>query len=82
MKESDARKKWCPMTRVPMSNEPMTGNHAANRFPGCSEGWHQTRCIASDCMMWEWDKFYGSSTGGIDIAERSKTEGHCTIGRR
>lgn len=49
MTEDEAKKKWCPMVR-----------HAADR----DGGFHVTNgqksagfqnCIASDCMMWQWD---------------------------
>ena len=52
--EDEARGKWCERVRVSAANEPMTGNHAANR--DADGNWNRPcyLCIASDCMAWRW----------------------------
>jgi hypothetical protein len=59
MTEEEARKKWCPMVRFNATG--------ANRwtFADCPDDWEakdrenpdMARCIASDCMMWRWNKY-------------------------
>ena len=45
MTENEARKKWCPM------------EHYRNRANSIYyEGDVVVNCIASDCMMWRWEK--------------------------
>lgn len=44
--EDEAKKKWCPMVRA--------GNEAGcNRNESDASG-RLDRCIASECMMWQW----------------------------
>jgi hypothetical protein len=52
MNEADARKLWCPFTRV-AHLEGMAVNRKAkiDRSPIKDE----TRCLASDCMAWRWE---------------------------
>ena len=52
MTEEEARTKWCPHVRFP---------DAGNR----SE-YYNSKCIASDCMMWK-------------IANSGSKEGHCGL---
>lgn len=47
MTEEDARKKWCPMARIGLVHGMAVNKHAADK--GVDE---DTRCLASDCMMW------------------------------
>jgi hypothetical protein len=65
--EKSARTKWCPMTR--------TGPTASNRekvhkpdYSGAHQHtiYNETRCIASDCMMWRWSTY-------------QKEEGYCGL---
>lgn len=55
--EEEARKKWCPFVRYYEAGDRAASNrwrqslpaeepHALNPVP--------CRCIASDCMMWQW----------------------------
>ncbi len=41
--QEEAKKKWCPMYQV--------GSNGNNRDDG-----DNTFCIASECMMWQWDE--------------------------
>ena len=52
MTEQEARTKWCPMARVSTYSVGNPAESAANRT---DEGtpYPASRCIASDCMMWE-----------------------------
>ena len=62
MNENDARKKWCPFTRMVFGYEQGT-TQPFNRFM-CEKGEDMdkmqkamngtmgTKCITSDCMMW------------------------------
>ena len=63
MKESEALKKWCPFTRMVFGYSQGT-TQTFNRFaaePGdemenmqeAMNGTSGTKCIGSDCMMWE-----------------------------
>ena len=56
MKESEARKKWCPFARCPSDgDEPITINrrYSGEPKPGCM-------CIASDCMAWQSQRVDGA----------------------
>lgn len=49
-----ARTKWCPLKRVALS-EGMSANWSGNMASdakGYGNVYDETRCIASDCMMW------------------------------
>lgn len=54
--ESEAKSKWCPMARTAYHD--MTVNRISddggnpNHIAGVS---YDTRCIASECMMWRWE---------------------------
>lgn len=52
MKEEEAKTKWCPMVRNYDTAFDM--GSSTNRYEGKIESEH--KCIASDCMMWVWDK--------------------------
>ena len=48
MTEEEAKKKWCPMVRfhvVPESSQTVYSNRDGDNL--------SSRCIASDCMMWQ-----------------------------
>ena len=47
MKESDARKKWCPMVRY----NNWDGTDLSNRPEKLDKGAY---CLGSDCMAWRW----------------------------
>jgi hypothetical protein len=54
MNEADARKKWCPFSRVALT-EGMAANRTATMGSGdYADIKDETRCLASDCMAWRW----------------------------
>ena len=71
MTEKEAQKKWCPFVRL-------SGGH--NRIDKTTDGlshWN-SRCIASDCMMWE------ETTELISVGENEhyETDGNCGLKRK
>lgn len=53
MTEDEAKTKWCPFARTSCASEPITGNHAANRYSsGQRDGQGAHNCIGSACMAW------------------------------
>jgi len=65
MTEAEARTKWCPMVRYPV-------------WPGeCSGGNEGAKCIASDCMMWQW-----ATTPGQEQCGYGPAKGYCGLGRK
>jgi len=67
MTEEDARKKWCPHARVWQISGDITTAVAYNRTEselGSYTNPTRSRCIASDCMMWEsWNNLGGGDCG-------------------
>lgn len=55
MTEQEAKEKWCPMVRVIMTPQDPTWQNQAmtNRMEFVKQGLEETRCIASNCMMWK-----------------------------
>lgn len=51
MTEDEAKTKWCPMVRTGMVAG-MAVNHHVDMRPNGDGVYQQSRCIASDCMMW------------------------------
>lgn len=50
--EAEAKKKWCPETRLRVGV-----NGAANKnLKGTCPDDKDTKCIASGCMMWRWSE--------------------------
>lgn len=52
MTADEAKTKWCPMTRV----------GSRESIDGTNRDWQDrdipaAKCIASDCMVWQWDLF-------------------------
>jgi hypothetical protein len=64
MTEDEARTKWCPQARA------WEAGAAVNRSPTTQRVEPETRCIASDCMMWRW----GRHTTGDDAGD-----GYCGV---
>ncbi len=78
MKEEEAKKKWCPMSRQD-NDDAGTWNRVWSRlkqwFPDDAGGVvsHDIcNCIASDCMMWRGDI---PDTNGDPVT----THGHCGL---
>jgi hypothetical protein len=54
MHPDDARKLWCPFTRVALV-EGMSANRTASMGRGgYADISEETRCLANDCMLWRW----------------------------
>lgn len=58
--ENEARKRWCPHARVALKTG-MAANRSGAKAAGLNPDdksygnvYDETRCLASDCMMWEW----------------------------
>lgn len=64
MTEDEARRKWCPMVRTGLTAGMAVNHHVGSRHdsPQAGDVHDETRCIASDCMMWRW----GTETGWPD----------------
>ena len=71
MTEDEAKTKWCPHVRYAIPSEVAW---VANKYdhPVHME---KCMCIASDCMMWEWENEaeYFNSEGGIPA------QGYCGL---
>lgn len=54
MTEDEARKKWCPMVRTGLTAGMAVNHHVGSSHdsPQAGDVHDETRCIASDCMMW------------------------------
>jgi len=73
MTEDEAKEKWCPHVRL-VVGEPTLG--ACNENRPSHTGYN---CIASGCMMWNWDRIYSHSRGKYC---NSDSHGACGIKNR
>ena len=55
MTEAEAKKKWCPFVRVPVTGGE-SNTIAGNREGDGSWNWKAFKCIGSDCMAWRIDR--------------------------
>jgi len=63
--EKIARTKWCPFVRTGLIAGMAVNRHVADN-PDTIEGvYEETRCIASDCMMWRWTDFPSQANIGF-----------------
>jgi hypothetical protein len=71
MIEEEAKTKWCPFGKRYISDEfaSGTGMTAINE----PESDFRQSCIASDCMMWVWDRKKGGTYS--DTSEQAKAVG-------
>lgn len=53
-KEADAKKKWCPFVRTGLNAGMAVNHHIGSRTgaPHAGDVHEETRCVASECMMW------------------------------
>lgn len=54
MTEDEAKTKWCPFARVPMSYLDNSPAPAVNRAYSGNSAYEGSLCIASACMAWRW----------------------------
>lgn len=83
MTEEEAKQKWCPMMRYIIDEEgdDVISNRCTNFKHEYGAATDSTTCIASDCMMWRWNKEQKPSV--MDIAQpvmESTTSGYCGLG--
>jgi hypothetical protein len=77
MNEEEAKSKWCPFTRVALS-EGMSANRTASLgHGGYADIADETRCLGSGCMMWEWRERTALQDEG-----RSPDHGDCMLKSR
>jgi len=80
MTEEEARKKWCPMTRITLETEHWKAMN--NREQPLAGDKSRTHCIASNCMMW---RTYRATTEKYDkdiqgwVQNDSWEEGYCGL---
>ncbi len=51
--ETEARNKWCPFVRIAAGTD-TTGGTTINRRVSAAGIDDYCKCIASDCMAWQW----------------------------
>jgi len=92
MKEEEAKTKWCPQVRLSEHKKGVFFS-AFNRFFGVFDNVEpmprDCNCIASDCMMWVWDKtqeevFRDNAqgqtlTGSFGDHQPNSPQGHCGL---
>lgn len=93
MKEEEAKTKWCPMARVAtvviseklsvVANRDISLLMPTNSFDPATD---LTKCIASACMMWQWETRLSSTMfeedGNTPRRERKGNDGYCGLARR
>lgn len=70
MQESEARKKWCPMARIPY----LFGTDAATTGNRKADDWTESLCLGSDCMSWRWMEQQWKCSGCGAIFDRYHDE--------
>lgn len=74
--EDEAKTKWCPFVRAPLSVE-WPNSPASPAINSLSDSF---RCIASECMAWQWGNYHAD---GYDKAGNPLTaptgEGYCGL---
>ena len=85
MTENEARMKWCPMARqalpyrtdyygIDNSSSPVGNKLHTGQIP---EG---SRCIASDCMMWRWERDKYAEGYELKPDHEDYSKGYCGLG--
>lgn len=54
MTEDEARTKWCPMVRTGLVAGMAVNHHVGRDGLHAGDVHDETRCVASECMMWRW----------------------------
>lgn len=68
MTEDEARLKWCPFVRTGLTAGMAVNRHVADQQGAIDGVWNETRCIASECMMWQWIHWTGARGGQCGLA--------------
>jgi len=80
MKQSEAKKLWCPQSRVSLYHRSTEANRMVRYGSGLdAEDFvafeAATRCLGAGCMLWRWE----ASTALTDIG-RVERGGYCGLG--
>lgn len=54
MTEDEAKIKWCPMIRTGLTAGMAVNAHVTDDKGKDGDIYNETRCRASECMMWRW----------------------------
>lgn len=73
MTEDKARTKLC------LPHEWNRTYETAGNYESGLGGDMTMNCIASECMMWSWDKYFDLNAGGSGVMQTSKVNGHCGL---
>ena len=78
--EDQAKKLWCPMVRMGDSDDSSPSNSVCCVVKGLNRNPEWSRCIASDCAMWRWDREYNTKLCEMDQEKLvSMTKGYCGL---
>ena len=77
MTVDEAKTKWCPFARVVVDAEHYSNG---NRFTCPTPMAEESRCIASECMAWQWDitPIVAAEINARGNAQ-AKAGGHCGL---
>lgn len=80
MTEQGARTKWCPMWRFVQfgNNAEWQGRVLTNRNIFLEED--TDKCIASDCMMWRWERDRYAEGYELKPDHEDYNKGYCGLG--
>ena len=80
MTEDKAKTKWCPFVRFEIGPSNDSWQSTAYTTRGVvMDGPRSFLCIASDCMLWRWEKARFVSEG---VVEEVPIYGYCGLGGR
>lgn len=80
MLESDAKTKWCPMSRIGTIHTDGNGNTYALSYNRDDDrgNTHLSTCVGSECMMWRWN-FVENASGVQAKGHTFEEHGHCGL---
>lgn len=79
--EDEARRNWCPMVRA-LAHEGHASVAVNRAHPDGVLDITQARCIASDCMAWQWAVIVDPDKRGpnnMPLPKTSATHGSCGL---
>lgn len=75
MKESEAKEKWCPFSKLLYDGFKITSINR-NHVKELSED--DPKCLGSECMLWRWSHTSEGRYGGSPLPlPRESWEGYC-----